>query len=208
MDDDEEVPVGTYLPVGKPYSLPPPRSLPPRIKTELLDLYIFSDGSAYAGDWAMGMRSGWGVYNSADGCQYLGVRARRQKYDFGRVAFNIRSRSPVRRAQEWLTDRFEGLGVYKYPSGNRYEGEFREDQRHGRGLYLWRNTVRDSKGVPPEARLSRMQLESPLPNSSLLASSGADEYRRGVTQLSLDSGQTSPRHRPRQCTGFLVTMRH
>lgn len=32
--------------------------------------------------------------------------------------------------------------MYKYPSGNRYEGEFRADQRHGRGLYLWRNTVR------------------------------------------------------------------
>lgn len=73
-DDDEELPPGDYLLVGQPYPLQPPRAVPPFGRHEGQMLVIYSDGSAYSGDWRMGMRSGWGVYNSADGCQYLGVR--------------------------------------------------------------------------------------------------------------------------------------
>lgn len=72
-DDDDEL-EGDYLPVGLPYPLPPPRANPPALRLQECTMFLYSDGSAYAGDWVRGMRSGWGVYNAADGCQYLGVR--------------------------------------------------------------------------------------------------------------------------------------
>lgn len=142
-DDDEEHQPGDFLPVGQPWQLQPPRAVPPYTKVGKCDMMIYSDGSAYAGDWVLGMRSGWGVYNSADGSQYLGVSSSLPwlMSEARPLSDSICIKRPSTSLQEWLTDRFEGLGVYKYPSGNRFEGEFKADQRHGRGLYLWRNTV-------------------------------------------------------------------
>ena len=33
--------------------------------------------------------------------------------------------------------RKEGLGVYTYPSGARYEGEWRDNLKEGRGVYFF-----------------------------------------------------------------------
>ena len=114
-DEDGEL----VLPKGHTYPLPPPRAIPPVVETAAFsgpNVYRYADGSEYAGDWDRGMRSGWGVFTTPDGYHYAG---------------------------EWLTDRHDGLGVATYPgSGNRYEGEFQRDYRHGRGLFLWRQTVR------------------------------------------------------------------
>jgi hypothetical protein len=110
--DDED---GPKLPPGRLYPLCPPRAIPPQLDYAGLRVHTYEDGSEYAGDWVRGMRSGWGVFTTPDGCRYAG---------------------------EWLTDRHDGLGVAKYPSGNRYEGEFRRNTRHGRGLFLWKTTVR------------------------------------------------------------------
>ena len=64
-----------FLPLGELHPLPPTRAAPPPVFCDGLDVHVYNDGSAYAGDWRQGLRSGFGVYNSADGCQYLGVRA-------------------------------------------------------------------------------------------------------------------------------------
>jgi len=122
---------------GKLYPLHPPRWLPPLLddaehgggggaeeNNSVLAVYTYEDGSVYAGDWRRGMRSGWGVYDAA--------------------------KPKVRYAGEWRTNRYDGLGIITYPTGNRYEGEFLGDQRHGRGLFLWKTTVR--QGVAPARR--------------------------------------------------------
>jgi MORN repeat len=113
------------LTLGKLYPLAPPRWLPPILDTEeygagssdyVLGVHTYEDGSVYAGEWRRGMRSGWGVYESA--------------------------KPKVKYSGEWRTNRYDGLGIVTYPTGNRYEGEFLADQRHGRGLFLWKTTVR------------------------------------------------------------------
>jgi hypothetical protein len=42
--------------------------------------------------------------------------------------------TPLLRAQGM---RKEGLGVYTYPSGARYEGEWRDNLKDGRGVYYY-----------------------------------------------------------------------
>lgn len=31
----------------------------------------------------------------------------------------------------------DGNGIFKYPSGNYYEGEFKKDAKHGQGTMFW-----------------------------------------------------------------------
>lgn len=31
----------------------------------------------------------------------------------------------------------EGVGVYTWADGRRYEGEYQDDKKHGYGIYLW-----------------------------------------------------------------------
>ena len=43
-----------------------------------------------------------------------------------------------------MDDVRDGFGVYYYVNGDRYEGEWKEHQRHGQGTYLYAET-----GEPP-----------------------------------------------------------
>jgi hypothetical protein len=38
---------------------------------------------------------------------------------------------------EWLDGKTNGFGVKVWGNGDRYEGEWLNDNRHGRGVYLW-----------------------------------------------------------------------
>lgn len=31
----------------------------------------------------------------------------------------------------------EGIGIYTWNDGRRYEGEYKDDKKHGYGIYLW-----------------------------------------------------------------------
>ena len=31
----------------------------------------------------------------------------------------------------------EGIGIYKWQDGRSYEGEYRDDKKHGYGIYIW-----------------------------------------------------------------------
>lgn len=31
----------------------------------------------------------------------------------------------------------EGIGLYIWPDGRRYEGEYFQDKKHGKGIYSW-----------------------------------------------------------------------
>ena len=43
---------------------------------------------------------------------------------------------------ENVGERFEGLGVYNFPTGSRYEGEFKDGMFHGKGKFcLFVNTI-------------------------------------------------------------------
>ncbi len=31
----------------------------------------------------------------------------------------------------------EGVGIYQWSDGRKYEGEYKEDKKHGYGIYQW-----------------------------------------------------------------------
>jgi hypothetical protein len=31
----------------------------------------------------------------------------------------------------------EGMGIYTWADGRKYEGEYKDDKKHGFGIYLW-----------------------------------------------------------------------
>lgn len=33
----------------------------------------------------------------------------------------------------------DGYGVYSFPSGEKYEGQYKQDLRHGKGKYTYKN---------------------------------------------------------------------
>jgi hypothetical protein len=51
-----------------------------------------------------------------------------------------------------------GSGKCTYPNGDRYEGSFQNNQRHGRGVYVFANGTRSqgrwSNGNPPPVKPS------------------------------------------------------
>jgi len=71
-------------------------------------VYI-SRGETYNGDWWKGMRHGKGEHDYSDG-----------RYASGHFMF----------------DRFR-KGEMNYPEGDIYEGEFKDDKKHGKGTYTW-----------------------------------------------------------------------
>lgn len=38
---------------------------------------------------------------------------------------------------EWLENQMHGYGVESWPNGSRYEGQFRTNRRHGQGTFTW-----------------------------------------------------------------------
>ena len=41
----------------------------------------------------------------------------------------------------------EGRGIYKYPNGDVYEGEWTNNVLHGYGKYTWNNEGRSTEGM-------------------------------------------------------------
>ena len=37
----------------------------------------------------------------------------------------------------WKDDKKHGKGIFTWPEGNKYEGEYLNDKRHGYGIYTW-----------------------------------------------------------------------
>jgi len=43
---------------------------------------------------------------------------------------------------EFKAGRFDGHGVYTYPDGSKYIGNFQQDKRHGEGVFIDANGVK------------------------------------------------------------------
>jgi hypothetical protein len=43
---------------------------------------------------------------------------------------------------EWRDDKKHGRGIFTWSDGNTYEGDWVVDKRHGRGIYTWANKDR------------------------------------------------------------------
>lgn len=40
---------------------------------------------------------------------------------------------------DWVKDRMQGVGSFKWPTGQQYVGEYSEDQKHGKGRLTYSN---------------------------------------------------------------------
>lgn len=83
-------------------------------------MYVWANGNEYRGQFKGGMRNGKGRW-----VKYLNKAI--QKMD--KVCFSYEG--------EYVNDKKQGSGVFRWPSGNYYIGNFLNDYRHGYGEMYW-----------------------------------------------------------------------
>ncbi|XP_071250275.1 radial spoke head 10 homolog B isoform X4 [Salvelinus alpinus] len=84
----------------------------------------FQGGHVYKGMFSVGVMHGHGLYTWADGVKYEGT-----------IYYNQEATSWYE--GELVNNNREGWGVRCYPSGNLYEGQWRNNVRHGEGRMRW-----------------------------------------------------------------------
>lgn len=73
---------------------------------------FYINGATYAGEWAVGLKQGYGTYNWSTGKSYSGY---------------------------WDNDKKSGQGIITLPNGEKYSGEFSNDNYNGKGTYIWKS---------------------------------------------------------------------
>ncbi|CAN0532413.1 unnamed protein product, partial [Ectocarpus sp. 8 AP-2014] len=98
----------------------------------------WSDGSAYEGGVALGLRDGHGVFTSADGTLvYEGSWQKSKRHGRGEQRYGVGTKEVSSYAGEWEANCRHGHGTMTYASGNVYEGEWVEDHKEGMGVMNW-----------------------------------------------------------------------
>jgi hypothetical protein len=80
-------------------------------------IFVWSDGMRYEGDWVDDNRQGKGILIEASGQKYEGT---------------------------WINEKKDGKGIETYPDKDQqgrlsYNGEWKEDLKHGFGTQIWKN---------------------------------------------------------------------
>ena len=42
---------------------------------------------------------------------------------------------------DWLDNNMHGKGIYTWKDGRKYEGEYINDKKHGHGIYIWADCI-------------------------------------------------------------------
>lgn len=100
-----------------------------------LGVYVWNDGSWYAGEWDGANRSGRGQQLYRDGGHYDGEWRNHNRHGRGEVRWP----NGDRYVGDWSDDRRTGNGTYYWPNGSRHVGEWLNNQRHGRGIAYFAN---------------------------------------------------------------------
>ncbi|XP_031691132.1 radial spoke head 10 homolog B isoform X8 [Oncorhynchus kisutch] len=94
----------------------------------------FQGGHVYKGMFSVGVMHGHGLYTWADGVKYEGT-----------IYYNQEATSWYE--GELVNNNREGWGVRCYPSGNLYEGQWRNNVRHGEGRMRWLQLGQQYSGI-------------------------------------------------------------
>lgn len=115
-------------------------------------VYRYSDGTEYTGDWKNGLPEGDGRLTLPDGSMFVGAFHQGLPEGTGLLQDN----DGTLYRGEWRQGLREGLGIMEYPNGNRYEGEWHANQRDGAGVLLfpsgtrfeglWKDDLRHGRG--------------------------------------------------------------
>ncbi len=109
----------------------------------------YSDGSKYQGEWRHRFPDGRGTKTYPDGSARTGLWERGQPVDetgeiVDAVVINLETQQHSNEVQSGCLfgDCGNGNGIYAYPDGSRYEGEFRNGKPHGQGMFKYPNQDR------------------------------------------------------------------
>ena len=124
---------------------------------------VWADGMSYRGEWSDNAATGKGVLQWPDGSEYCGefVQGRRHgrgvfiselgKYagdwrDGFRHGLGVQASEEGVFCGEWLDGKRHGWGNARFPTGNHYEGSWKNDEMSGFGTMAW---ITSSVTAPP-----------------------------------------------------------
>ncbi|CAF0786054.1 unnamed protein product, partial [Didymodactylos carnosus] len=106
----------------------------------------YSTGNLYEGMWVAGKRHGHGIFSWANGNgEYIGQWENGVQSGHGiHVWYIVRAEESQYALRNYYDGNFvngrrDGYGVFYYSSGTRYMGEWKNDQKHGKGKLVLRN---------------------------------------------------------------------
>eukprot|EP01117_Protostelium_nocturnum_P014190 TRINITY_DN5374_c0_g1_i3.p1 TRINITY_DN5374_c0_g1~~TRINITY_DN5374_c0_g1_i3.p1 ORF type:complete len:305 (+),score=44.12 TRINITY_DN5374_c0_g1_i3:89-1003(+) len=107
---------------------------------------IIAEEGCYEGDVLKGRRHGYGKFSSTDGRVYVGHWKKGAKEGCGTLT-HIQPSGKSTYSGEWKNDVRHGRGIFVWPNGDRYEGLWKKGLQWGKGVYTW------SKGCSEEERI-------------------------------------------------------
>eukprot|EP01101_Sappina_pedata_P003226 TRINITY_DN1344_c0_g1_i1.p1 TRINITY_DN1344_c0_g1~~TRINITY_DN1344_c0_g1_i1.p1 ORF type:complete len:974 (-),score=262.23 TRINITY_DN1344_c0_g1_i1:154-3075(-) len=99
-------------------------------KREGKGILVFDNGDSYDGNWLADKRHGKGTFTDSQGI-YEGSWASDAKSGEGNMIF----KDGRRLYGKYLDNKIHGSGIMTYFDGSKYEGEFQNDKREGRGTF-------------------------------------------------------------------------
>ena len=78
---------------------------------------------------------------------------------------------------EWVNDKFEGQGSYRYRDGRKYVGQFSKNQRHGQGTFTWPDGASYTGGYREDLRSGKGTFT--YPNGVKFVGEYRDDRRNG-----------------------------
>jgi len=94
----------------------------------------YPNGDNYKGDFVNGQREGEGLYISKEGHRYEGMWKNDMRHGAGTLTFaSSGGKDGAKWAGsyegEWHMNKKEGRGIFSYPNGDRYEGEWKDGKK-------------------------------------------------------------------------------
>lgn len=108
-----------------------------------------SERAYYEGDWVAGVREGRGTYWDGRSRLYIGQWRDDLRHGRGAYFFGVSDWYPNKHTELWLRentenytgdfvdDLYQGQGIYRWPDGQRYEGRFYANEKHGPGTFFY-----------------------------------------------------------------------
>lgn len=108
----------------------------------------------YVGDWREGERSGRGKHWNGQGNLYIGEWEHDKRNGQGSYFFKLPRWEENEHTEFWLkehtenytgqfvNDHYQGYGEYRWPDGQRYEGQFFASKKHGPGTFFYATGTR------------------------------------------------------------------
>ena len=97
---------------------------------------LFQNGDVYIGQYRYGKPFGYGQYIWKTGSSYVGEFKNGLKNGMGKWK-KAKDGNSNQYEGEYVNDKKEGYGVFKWASGNVYRGQYRNDEREGIGEMRW-----------------------------------------------------------------------